>query len=281
MSGGISRERTQVAIVGGGPAGLLLAQLLQLAGIDSVVLERRSRAYVEGRIRAGVLEPMTVAMLERAGVGARMHREGLLHDAFNIAVDGELMHIDLLGLTGSRVMVYGQTELTRDLNEAIVGRHSKLRFEVEAMEFGGLDSAPYVVCKADDGEIRIDCEFIAGCDGYHGISRNQIPAHILRTYEKTYPFGWLGILADVPPCNDELIYCNHERGFALASMRSRTRSRYYIQCASDEDVHAWPDARLWDELAVRLGPDAAGRMSRGPALEKSIAPLRSFVAEPM
>ena len=281
MTGGISRVRTQVAIVGGGPAGLLLAQLLHLAGIESVVLERRSRAYVEGRIRAGVLEPMTVAMLERAGVGTRMHREGLVHDGFNIAVDGALMHIDLLKLTGCRVTVYGQTELTRDLNEAILARAGDLRFEAEAVELGGLDTQPYVVCHWRNSQLRIDCDFIAGCDGYHGISRSQIPAHVLRTYEKTYPFGWLGILADVPPCNDELIYCNHARGFALASMRSRTRSRYYIQCPMDEDLQAWPDGRLWDELAIRLGPNAAARMTRGPALEKSIAPLRSFVAEPM
>ena len=281
MGGGISRIRTQVAIVGGGPAGLLLAQLLHLAGIESVVLERRSRAHVEGRIRAGVLEPMTVAMLERAGIGARMHREGLVHDGFNIAVDGALMHIDLLGLTGSSVTVYGQTELTRDLNEAILARSGDLRFEAEVVELGAVETQPYVVCHSSNKQLQIDCDFIAGCDGYHGVSRSQIPAHVLRTYEKTYPFGWLGILADVPPCNDELIYCNHERGFALASMRSRTRSRYYIQCAIDEDVAAWPDERLWDELAIRLGPDAAARMTRGPALEKSVAPLRSFVAEPM
>jgi p-hydroxybenzoate 3-monooxygenase len=273
--------RTQVAIVGGGPAGLLLSQLLYRAGIDCIVMERRSRAYVEGRIRAGVLEPLTVAMLEDAGVGARMHREGLLHDGFNMAVNGEVTRIDLLGLAGSRVMVYGQTELTRDLNEAIVGRGGPLLFETEAAEVGWPDTQPYVICRQGDAELRIDCDFVAGCDGYHGISRNCIPAGVLRTYERTYPFGWLGILADVPPCDDELIYSNHERGFALASMRSRTRSRYYIQCANDEAIEAWPDERLWDELAIRLGPQAAAHMVRGPALEKSIAPLRSFVAEPM
>lgn len=273
--------RTQVAIVGGGPAGLLLSQLLNQAGIDSIVLERRARAYVEGRIRAGVLEPLTVAMLDRAGVGARMHREGLPHDGFNIAVDGMLIRIDLKGLAGSRVMVYGQTELTRDLNEAIVGRDGNLLFETDVVDIGGTDAKPYVICRRGDEKLRIDCDFVAGCDGYHGISRNCIPSGVLRTYERTYPFGWLGILADVPPCSDELIYSNHERGFALASMRSHTRSRYYIQCATDEDIAAWPDERVWDELAIRLGEQAASHMARGPALEKSIAPLRSFVAEPM
>jgi p-hydroxybenzoate 3-monooxygenase len=281
MGSGISRVKTQVAIIGGGPAGLLLSQILHQAGIESIVLERRSRGYVEGRIRAGVLEPLTVAMLERAGVGARMHREGLPHDGFNIAVDGALIRIDLLGLTGSRVMIYGQTELTRDLNEKIIRRGGNLLFDTEAVDAGGLETKPYVSCRKGDAELRIDCEFIAGCDGYHGMSRRRIPAGVLRTYEKTYPFGWLGILADVPPCNDELIYSRHERGFALASMRSRARSRYYVQCPLDEDDGAWPDERLWDELAIRLGPAAAARMARGPALEKSIAPLRSFVAEPM
>lgn len=274
--------RTQVAIVGGGPSGLLLAQLLHLAGIDSVVLERKSRDYVEGRIRAGVLEQVAVDLLDRAQVGQRMHREGLPHDGFSIAVDGEMMRIDLHGLTGgARVMVYGQTELTRDLNDTIVGRGGALVFEAEDVALHDIETKPYVTYRKDGAEQRIDCDFIAGCDGYHGVSRKCIPAAILKEYEKVYPFGWLGILADVPPCDHELIYSNHARGFALASMRSRTRSRYYIQCAIDEDIANWPDDKLWDELAVRLGPHAASHMKRGPALEKSIAPLRSFVAEPM
>ncbi len=274
--------RTQVVIVGGGPSGLLLAQLLHGAGIDSLVLERKSRAYVESRIRAGVLEQVTVDLLDRAGVGGRMHREGLPHDGFNIAVDGELFRIDLHGLTGgSRVMVYGQTELTRDLNDAIAARDGRIVFEAEDVALHDIETRPYVTWRKDGVEQRADCDFIAGCDGYHGVSRAAIPASILREYEKVYPFGWLGILADVPPCNHELIYSNHERGFALASMRSQTRSRYYIQCPIDEKIEAWPDERLWDELAIRLGPEAEAHMARGAALEKSIAPLRSFVAEPM
>jgi p-hydroxybenzoate 3-monooxygenase len=274
--------RTQVVIVGGGPSGLLLAQLLHRAGIDSLVLERKSRAYVEGRIRAGVLEQVTVDLLDRAGVGARMHAEGLPHDGFNIAVDGELFRIDLHGLTGgSRVTVYGQTELTKDLNDAIAARDGRIIFEAEDVALHDIETKPHVTWRTDGVEQRADCDFIAGCDGYHGVSRATIPAAILREYEKVYPFGWLGILADVPPCNHELIYSNHERGFALASMRSQTRSRYYIQCAIDENIEAWPDERLWDELALRLGPEAEAHMARGPALEKSIAPLRSFVAEPM
>ena len=274
--------RTQVAIIGGGPSGLLLSQILHLAGVDNVVLERRSRDHVEGRIRAGVLEQISVDLLDRAGVGARMHQEGLPHDGFSIALDGELMRIDMHALTGGkRVMVYGQTELTKDLNDAIVARGGNLVFEAEDVSLHDIESRPWVTYRKDGIETRIDCDFIAGCDGYHGVSRGCIPANLLKEYEKVYPFGWLGILADVPPCDDELIYSNHARGFALASMRSRTRSRYYIQCPIEERLADWPDDRLWEELATRLGPEAAARMTTGPALEKSIAPLRSFVAEPM
>ena len=275
--------RTQVAIIGGGPAGLLLQQLLHVAGVTSEVLEQRSRDYVEARIRAGVLEMGTIDLLKKIGVDARMTREGLIHDGFALAVDGEIHRIDLKGLTGgSMVMVYGQTEVTKDLIEAAAARQTPVVFEAEHVALHGLDTdSPFVTYTKDGVDQRLDCDFVAGCDGYHGVSRPSIPADVLRTYEKVYPFGWLGILADVPPCDHELIYSNHERGFALASMRSNVRSRYYIQAPVDEDLANWPDEKIWDELAVRLGPAAAAGMTRGPSIEKSIAPLRSFVAEPM
>jgi p-hydroxybenzoate 3-monooxygenase len=274
--------KTSVAIIGAGPAGLLLSQLLHVEGIDSVVLERRSRDYVEGRIRAGVLEQVTADLLDRAGVSGRMHAEGLPHDGFSLAVDGEPFRIDLAGLTGKRVTVYGQTEVTRDLIDASRARGCRLEFEAEDVALHDVDSDSPSVTYVKDGEARtLACDFIAGCDGYHGISRQAIPADVLRAYEKVYPFGWLGILADVPPCDHELIYSNHEQGFALASMRSHARSRYYVQAPLDDPLEDWPDERIWDELAVRLGPSAAARMTRGPSIEKSIAPLRSFVAEPM
>ncbi|OJU09808.1 MAG: 4-hydroxybenzoate 3-monooxygenase [Caulobacterales bacterium 68-7] len=274
--------RTTVAIVGAGPAGLLLSQLLHVAGIDSVILERRDRAYVESRIRAGILEQTTVDLLQRVGVDARMNAEGLPHDGFRIAVDGELFRIDLAGLTGKSVMVYGQTEVTKDLIDACFERGTPLVFEAEDVALHDIESnTPFVTYREGGVDKRLDCQFIAGCDGFHGISRPSIPEATVRSFEKTYPFGWLGILADVPPCDHELIYSNHERGFALASMRSPTRSRYYIQCALDEKLEDWPDERIWDELALRLGPEAAANMTRGPSIEKSIAPLRSFVCEPM
>ncbi len=275
--------KTKVAIIGGGPAGLLLSQILHNEGIDNIVLERRSREYVEGRIRAGVLEQITVDLLERAGVGARMRREGLPHDGFSIAVDGEQFRIDMRELTGgSSVMVYGQTELTKDLIDANIARHGALEWQAEQVALHDLTSGqPRVTYVKDGKQHEIQCDFVAGCDGYHGVSRTCIPADIIKVFERTYPFGWLGILADVPPCEHELIYSNHERGFALASMRSATRSRYYVQCPIDERLEDWPDDRIWDELAIRLGPSAAATMTRGPSLEKSIAPLRSFVVEPM
>jgi p-hydroxybenzoate 3-monooxygenase len=271
-------------IVGAGPAGMLLSQILQMSGIDCLVLERKSRAYVESRVRAGVLEQVTVDLLERVGVAERMRREGLPHDGFNLAVDGELFRIDMNRLTdGAKVMVYGQTEVTRDLIAAALERGTRVVFEAEDVTPHDIDSgAPFVTYRTAGGEsVRVDCDFIAGCDGFHGVCRTAIPEEIRRTFERVYPFGWLGILAEVPPCNHELIYSNHERGFALASMRSRTRSRYYIQCPIDEDIAAWPDDRIWDELAIRLGDEAAAHMVRGPSFEKSIAPLRSFVSEPM
>ncbi|MBP0445476.1 4-hydroxybenzoate 3-monooxygenase [Roseomonas sp. SSH11] len=277
------RDRTQVAIIGAGPAGLLLSQLLHRAGVDCVVLERKSQSYVEGRIRAGVLEQGTVELLERAGVADRLHREGLPHHGFRMALDGELFRIDMHGLTGgSSVTVYGQTEVTQDLIQAHQSRGAPLHFEAEDVALHELEGGrPHVTYRHGGAEHRLDCDYVAGCDGYHGVSRASMPADLLRVFERVYPFGWLGILADVPPCDDELIYSNHHRGFALASMRSPTRSRYYVQVPLTEKLEDWPDERLWDELALRLGPEAAARMTRGPAIEKSIAPLRSFVAEPM
>ena len=275
--------RTQVAIVGAGPAGLMLSHLLHKAGVASVVLERRSRTYVESRIRAGVLEQVTIDLLREIGVDARMDREGLPHDGFSLGFDGQLFRIDMIGLTGGKkVMVYGQTEVTRDLIDAFAARRGELVFEADAVNLHDIASRRPSVTYVRDGQpYRLDCDYIAGCDGYHGVSRTSIPEGAGRTFERLYPFSWLGILADVPPCDHELIYSNHERGFALASMRSPTRSRYYVQVQADERLDDWSDERIWNELALRLGPKAAANMTRGPSIEKSIAPLRSFVYEPM
>ncbi len=275
--------RTQVAIIGAGPAGLLLSHLLRVEGIDSVVLERRSREYVEARIRAGVLEQITVQLLERVGVGERMRREGLVHDGFNMVFDQARFRIDLKRLTGgSSVMVYGQTEVTRDLVEAGLARDMPLVFEAEDVALHGLDGARPEVSYVHGGQPGLlECDFVAGCDGFHGVCRASIPPAALKLYERVYPFGWLGILADVPPADHELIYCSHERGFALASMRSAARSRYYLQCPIDERIEDWPDERFWQELELRLGEGFAASVTRGPSIEKSLAPLRSFVAEPM
>jgi p-hydroxybenzoate 3-monooxygenase len=273
--------RTQVAIIGGGPAGLILAQLLHVAGIDSVVLERRSRAYVEDRIRAGVLEQGTVSLLEQAGAAKRLHADKLLHDGVLLASDGETFRIDLRDLSGRSLTVYGQTELTRDLNLILAERDQPV-FEAQDVALHDIATdKPWVTYTKDGQPVRLDCDFIAGCDGAHGPSHQAMPKDLMRTFERLYPFGWLGLMADVPPCNHELIYSNHPRGFALASMRSPTRSRYYVQVALDEKLEDWPDERVWDELALRLGPKAAAGMTRGPSIEKSIAPLRSYVAEPM
>jgi p-hydroxybenzoate 3-monooxygenase len=275
--------RTQVAIIGAGPAGLLLAHLLRRAGVDAVVIERRDREYVEGRVRAGVLEQVTVDLMNELGLGERMRAEGLVHTGTNIASDGDLFRIDMSELTGgSTVMVYGQQEVMKDLFDAAEPRGVRIIFDAEDVALHDIDGTkPYVTWRKDGAEQRLDCDFIAGCDGYHGVSRATIPADVLKTFERVYPFGWLGVLADVPPCDHELIYSNHERGFALASMRSPTRSRYYIQCGLDERIEDWSDERFWDELCLRLGPEAGARVTRGASFEKSIAPLRSFVSEPM
>ena len=274
--------KTQVCIIGAGPAGLLLGHLLRAEGIDCIVLERQTGDYVLGRIRAGVLERVTVELMERLGLDGRLKAEGLVHDGFNLADGERLVRIDLKELTGGHVVVYGQTELTKDLMDASEGRGLQVIYEAEDVSLHDVEGeAPFVTFTKGGREERIDCRFIAGCDGFHGPSRKAVPAAVGREYERVYPFGWLGILADVPPCNHELIYANHERGFALASMRSETRSRYYVDVPLTEKLEDWPDERVWDELAIRLGPEAAANITRGPSIEKSIAPLRSYVFAPM
>jgi len=275
-------ERTQVAIIGGGPAGLLLGQLLYRAGIDAVILERQSADHVLSRIRAGVLEPGTVEMLDQAGVGARLHAEGLSHSGFELAFDGMRHRIDLQTLTGQHVTVYGQTEVTRDLMDARVEAGLPTVYLASDVRLEGLESDAPIVRYVRDGQAHaLRCDYVAGCDGFHGVSRASIPASVLRSFERVYPFGWLGVLCDTPPVSHELIYANHPRGFALCSMRSVTRSRYYVQCDLDEKLEDWPDERFFDELRSRLDPQAAASLITGPSIEKSIAPLRSFVCEPM
>ncbi|HBK90726.1 MAG TPA: 4-hydroxybenzoate 3-monooxygenase [Parvularcula sp.] len=274
--------KVEVAIVGAGPSGLMLGHLLRQAGIDALIVERQTAEYVVSRIRAGVLERVTTDIIEGLGLGERMRREGLVHSGFNLADGERLIRIDIKGRTGKDVMVYGQTEVTKDLIDAAPARGLEIIWEAEDVALHDLTGeTPYLTFAKDGRKARIDARYIAGCDGFHGPSRKCVPATIGRAYEKVYPFGWLGILADVPPCNHELIYANHERGFSLASMRSHTRSRYYIQAPLDQTLQDWPDEKLWDELALRLGAEAAAKMTRGPAIEKSIAPLRSFVFEPM
>jgi p-hydroxybenzoate 3-monooxygenase len=274
--------KTQVAIIGAGPAGLLLGHLLRAEGIDCVVVERAAPDYVLGRIRAGVLERTTTDLLHRLGIDERLNKEGLLEEGFALADGERLIRIDTLGLTGKHVTIYGQTEVTRDLMDAASSRGLEVIYDAADVALHDSESdAPHITYTKSGQSHRIDARFITGCDGYHGPSRKAIPARAAREFERVYPFGWLGILADVPPCHDELIYANHERGFALASMRSKTRSRYYIDVPLTEKVEDWSDDRVWDELAVRLGPEAAANITRGPALEKSIAPLRSYVFEPM
>ena len=274
--------RTQVAIIGAGPAGLMLGRLLDLEGIDNVILERRGADYVLGRIRAGVLEQGSVELMERARVGERMRTEGLPHTGVELSFDGDTQRIDFADLVARRVMVYGQTEVTRDLMEARARDGGPVVYGADDVSLHGFDGHSPTVGYVEAGEAReIGCDFIAGCDGFHGVSRMAVPPGALTTYERVYPFGWLGVLVDQPPVSDELIYAHHARGFALCSMRSQTRSRYYVQCSIDEKVSEWPDERFYDELRRRLDPNVAARLRPGPSIEKSIAPLRSFVAEPL
>ncbi|WP_176072792.1 4-hydroxybenzoate 3-monooxygenase [Brucella intermedia] len=274
--------RTQVAIIGSGPSGLLLGQLLTTAGIDNIVLDRVSADYILGRVRAGVLEEGTVKLMDEAGASARLHAEGLLHDGFSLAFDGRDHRIDLHELTGKRVTVYGQTEMTHDLMDERQKSNAASIYEAANVTPHEFDtSSPYVTFENEGRTHRIDCDFIAGCDGFHGVSRKSVPEKAIDIFEKIYPFGWLGILADIPPVAHELIYANHKRGFALCSMRSLTRSRYYIQCSLDETIEGWSDQRFYDELRRRLPAHHAEALVTGPSFEKSIAPLRSFVAEPM
>ena len=274
--------RTQVAIIGAGPAGLLLAQILDRAGIESVVVERRSRAYVEGRIRAGVLEHGTVETLRAAGVGERLDREAQHHDGLALSTGGRGFRVDLRALTGRGVTVYGQAEVQKDLFGARERAGGVVLDEASDVAIHDIATErPSVTFTRAGRSERIGADFVAGCDGAHGVSRTAFPAGVQRTYERLYPFGWLGILARTPPVSHELIYCQHERGFALASMRNPMLSRYYVQCALDEGLDAWPDDRFWGELRVRLPADAADALVTGPSIEKSITPLRSFVAEPL
>ena len=275
--------QTQVAIIGAGPSGLLLGQLLYKAGIDNVIIERQSADYVLGRIRAGVLEQGTVDALTAVGVDARMHAEGLPHDGFDLLFKGQRHRIDLQALTnGKRVMVYGQTEVTKDLMQARQCAGLRTVYEANNVEIADFDSQSPTVSYTSNGQQQtLTARFIAGCDGFHGVCRASIPSEKLQTFEKVYPFGWLGVLADVPPVAHELIYANTNRGFALCSMRSMTRSRYYVQCPLTDRVDQWTDEAFWDELRRRLDPEAAEQLVTGPSIEKSIAPLRSFVTEPM
>lgn len=274
--------RTQIGIIGAGPAGMFLALLLRSQGIDCIVLERRDREYVENRVRAGILEQNTVELMHRIGLGERVSREGLVHRGANLAIDGRIFHVDFAGLTAGRtVTVYGQQEVMRDLYDAAEQRGVDILWNATVALTDLEGERPRIDFRRDDQEGQIVCDYIVGCDGYHGISRASIPPSVLAIFERTYSFGWLGILAEVPPADQELIYANHERGFALASMRSRTRSRYYIQCAHDEDPSLWPDERFWDELCLRLGPEAGAKVTRGVSFEKTVATLRSFVCEPM
>jgi len=274
--------RTQVAIIGAGPAGLTLGCLLHRAGIDSVILERKSADYVLSRIRAGVLEQGSADLLDRLGVGRRMHAEGLVHHGINLCFDGDTHYINFTERVGRQVMVYGQTEVTHDLMNHREAAGLTTIYEADEVALHDIDTArPRVTWRKDGVAQELSCDFIAGCDGFHGVSRASIPERALTVFDRHYPFGWLGIMVDRPPVAEELIYAHHERGFALCSMRSPTRSRYYVQVPEGERVEDWPDERFWQELRTRINPEAAARLQTGPSIEKSIAPLRSFVAEPL
>ncbi|KPY55524.1 4-hydroxybenzoate 3-monooxygenase [Pseudomonas syringae] len=275
--------KTKVAIIGSGPSGLLLGQLLQRAGIDNVIVERKDPDYILSRIRAGVLEQGMTDLLREAGVSERMDAEGMIHDGFELAFAGRCERIDLKSLADGRtVMVYGQTEVTRDLMAARAATGAMTIYNATDVKTHELKSdSPYLTFVKDGETVRLDCDYIAGCDGFHGVSRQSIPADALKVFERVYPFGWLGVLADTPPVNEELVYANHPRGFALCSMRSAIRTRYYVQVSADEKVEDWSDERFWDELKSRLPEHLAERLVTGPSIEKSIAPLRSFVVEPM
>ena len=273
---------SQVVIIGGGPSGLLLSQLLHIRGIDSVVLERKTKNYVLSRIRAGVLERGLLSLMREAGVSERMEREGFTHDGTLISYGDQMFRINFKEYTGNSVMVYGQTEVTRDLYEAREKAGGKIEFNVENVEIHDAKTgAPFVTYSRAGFTHRINCDFVAGCDGFHGVSRKTIPQDVRKEYEKVYPFGWLGILSETPPVSHELIYANSERGFALCSMRNENLSRYYIQCELSDRPENWSDEAFWAELKSRLPADAAAKMVTGPSIEKSIAPLRSFVCEPM
>ncbi|MEM7251390.1 MAG: 4-hydroxybenzoate 3-monooxygenase [Pseudomonadota bacterium] len=272
--------KTQVGIVGCGPAGLLLSQLLHVRGIESVIVERQSREYVEARIRAGVLEQGTVDMLTNAGAGERLHREGLVHDGVELALNGQRQRVDFRALVGRVVTVYGQTQVTRDLVRSRIDDGTAIYFEsndVTPQDIGS--TRPSIGFVHDDQSTRVECDFVAGCDGFHGVCRTVVPPNKIRSYQRDYPFAWLGILAKAPPPSDELIYSRHERGFSLCSMRSPTISRHYIQCAIDEDASEWSDDRFWEELQIRLGPDT--EISDGEVFDKGVTPMRSFVCEPL
>ncbi|MEN9843048.1 MAG: hypothetical protein RLZZ612_877 [Pseudomonadota bacterium] len=276
--------RTQVAIIGAGPSGLLLGQLLYKAGIEAVILERQTGDYVLSRIRAGVLEQVCIDLMDEAGVGDRMHREGLVHSGFDLLFNGERHRVDLSRLTGgSHVMVYGQTELTRDLMEARHAAGLPTVYQAHDVQVHDFDTDhPRVTYRTAEGQLHtLHCDFIAGCDGFHGVCRASVPRNAIQEFEKVYPFGWLGLLSDTPPVHDELIYINSPRGFALCSQRSKTRSRYYLQVPLTDRIEEWTDAAFWQELKLRLDEEAAAQLVTGPSIEKSIAPLRSFVTEPM